>query len=56
MADTLTTAEQLKPTNPELQQATIKALDKRVSADDVRAFLDKAAGAGRLIRWAQPSP
>jgi hypothetical protein len=46
MAQSMTTAEQLKPTNPELQQATIKALDKRVSAEDVRAFLDKATGAG----------
>jgi hypothetical protein len=43
MSQATLTAEQALPSNPELQQATIKALSARVKEADVRAFLEKAA-------------
>jgi hypothetical protein len=43
MSQAQATAEQLSPTNSDLQQATIKALEPRFNEGDVRAFLEKAA-------------
>jgi hypothetical protein len=55
MSQAQATAEQLSPTNSDLQQATIKALEPRIKESDVRAFLEKAASAappiGATINW-----
>ncbi len=40
------TAQDLRPTNSELREAALKALQGRVSEDEVRKFLEKANGEG----------
>jgi hypothetical protein len=44
MAQTMTTAQQLHPSNTQLQEATKKALETQIPEGDVQAFLDKVGG------------
>jgi hypothetical protein len=45
MAESLSTAEELHPSNPQLQQATKEALTNQIPESGVQAFLDKVGSA-----------